>query len=71
VQLSEALAAIARPAGAGPAPRVRALALNTARLTAPEAQRAIAEAEQTLQLVCADPLRGGADALLQALVEVS
>ena len=71
VQLSEALAAIARPAGAGPAPRVRALALNTARLKDPEAQRAIAEAEQTLQLVCADPLRGGADTLLQALVEVS
>jgi uncharacterized NAD-dependent epimerase/dehydratase family protein len=69
VQLSEALAAIGRPVDAGPSPRVRALALNTARLEAAAAQRAIAEAQEELQLICADPLRGGAQILLEALVE--
>lgn len=69
VQLSEALAAIGRPVDAGPPPRVRALALNTARLEAAAAQRAIAEAQQELQLICADPLRGGAQILLEAMVE--
>lgn len=69
VQLCEALAAVGRPAEAGPPPRVRALALNTARLESSEAERAIDEAAAALNLPCADPIRGGADRLLTALLE--
>ena len=67
VQICEGLAGLARPQPLGPVPRVGAVALNTARLDAEEAVRAIAATEDELQLPCADPIRDGADLLLKAL----
>ena len=67
IQLCEGLAAIGRPGDAGPAPRVRAVALNTAQLDANGAQRALCTTEDELQMPCVDPIRQGADRILQAL----
>jgi uncharacterized NAD-dependent epimerase/dehydratase family protein/L-alanine-DL-glutamate epimerase-like enolase superfamily enzyme len=63
----EALAALGR--GDGVRPRVRAVALNTAGLEPGAAQRALAEVAAATGLVCADPVRQGAGALLEALTE--
>ena len=73
VRLCEGLAAIARPVQAGPPAKVRALALNTARLEPAEAQQAVDAIAAELNLPCADPLRmvagcHGADLLLDALL---
>ncbi len=67
VQLCEAMAALARPADAGPSPRVKALALNTARLDKEAAERAIADAQDLLGLPCVDPIRSTAEPILEAL----
>ena len=67
VQLCEALAAVGRPADAGPCPRVEGVALNTARLSAEEARQAIHATEDELNLPCADPIRDGAETLLNSL----
>lgn len=67
IQLCEGLAAIGRPGHAGPAPRVRAVALNTARLDADGAQRALSATEDELQMPCVDPIRQGADRILEKL----
>jgi hypothetical protein len=68
----EALAALARPATAlAPAPKVRAIALNTALLEPAAARAAIAEVEKATGLPCADAVRdgpGGADRLLNAFL---
>ena len=67
VQLYEALAAIARPAGASPAVKVRAVALNTAHLDDDDANRWLTATENELNLPCVDPIRHGAETLLKAL----
>ena len=71
----EALAALARPATAlAPAPKVRAIALNTALLEPAAAEAAIAAVEKATGLPCADAVRegaGGADRLLNALLQAS
>jgi len=65
----EALAALARPASdPRPAPRVRAIALNTGLLDAEAAARAIAETAASTGLPCSDPVRQGAAGLLDALL---
>ena len=69
VSLCEALAAIARPLGGGPTPKVKAIALNTARLTAEDAELSLEAVRSDLGLPCEDPIRGHADRLLQALLE--
>lgn len=61
----EALAALARPDGHRP--RVRAVALNTARLPELEARQAIHATGTEVGLPCNDPVRFGAGALLEAL----
>jgi uncharacterized NAD-dependent epimerase/dehydratase family protein len=61
----EALAALGRPDGLRP--RVRAVALNTAQLDAAAAQLAVAATAAEVGLPCADPVRHGAEVLLQAL----
>ncbi|MFZ4803300.1 MAG: DUF1611 domain-containing protein [Synechococcus lacustris] len=63
----EALAALAIPSGAR-APRVEAIALNTALLSAAEAEVAIAKTAALTGLACADAVRGGAGTLLEALL---
>ena len=67
VQLCEQLASIGRPADAGPPPRVEVVALNTARLSADDARRALEATEDELNLPCADPIREGAQRLLRHL----
>jgi hypothetical protein len=58
----EALAALARPVTAlAPAPKVRAIALNTALLAPPAAQQAIAAMARETGLPCADAVREGAE----------
>ena len=63
---AEAIAALARPDGRRP--RVRAVALNTAHLSATEAQAAIASSTALTGLPCSDPVRAGAADLLDALL---
>ncbi|QEY30894.1 DUF1611 domain-containing protein [Synechococcus sp. RSCCF101] len=64
----EAVAAMAIPAGSTP-PGVRALALNTSGLGDTEARAACHRHEDQLGLVCDDPVRHGADRILEALLE--
>ncbi len=66
IAAAEALAALGRPDGRRP--RVRAVALNTALLAEPEAAAATAAVAAATGLPCADPVRGGAAALLEALL---
>tara|TARA_Y100001933_G_scaffold161664_1_gene159857 strand:- start:262 stop:549 length:288 start_codon:yes stop_codon:yes gene_type:complete len=68
VAICESLAAIARPAGGSAAPKVRALALNTARLNQSEASDVVDELSDRLGVVCRDPIRHGAEELLRALL---
>lgn len=63
----EAVAALGRPAGA-PAPRVRAIALNTAGLDPAGAETALEQCRQSTGLVCDDPVRHGGETLLRALL---
>jgi uncharacterized NAD-dependent epimerase/dehydratase family protein len=62
----EALAALGRPDGLRP--RVRAVALNTARLSTAEADAALVATAAETGLPCADPVRQGAGLLLEALL---
>lgn len=64
VQLYETVAAAA---GAFTPARVVAIALNTAHLTDHEAQQAIAQVQQDTNLPCTDPVRLGAEPLLEAI----
>jgi uncharacterized NAD-dependent epimerase/dehydratase family protein len=69
VALVNALAAVARPEGTSlPAPRVRAVALNTAGLGAEAAEHALAAAAEASGLPSIDPVRQGGQRLLEALV---
>jgi uncharacterized NAD-dependent epimerase/dehydratase family protein len=63
----EGLAALGRPAGAA-APKVAAIALNTAHLGEAEAQAALAETRALTGLPCDDPVRHGGHSLLNALL---
>ena len=67
VQICEGLAGLARPTPLGDAPRVKAVALNTARLDDDAAAQAIAATADDLQLPCTDPIRLGAESLVGAL----
>jgi len=64
----ERLAALGRPAGAAPAPRVRAIALNTAHLDEPAAQQALVATAASTGLPCSDPVRQGGEGLWQVLL---
>ncbi|MFM7674571.1 MAG: DUF1611 domain-containing protein [Synechococcus sp.] len=63
----EALAALGRPTTTPP-PRVAAIALNTAHLCQEEAAAAVVATAAATGLPCRDPVRQGADALLEALL---
>jgi uncharacterized NAD-dependent epimerase/dehydratase family protein len=67
ITVVEALARLARPQGQ-PLARVKAIALNTALLDEGEAAAAIAQTTDETGCCCADPVRGGADRLLEALL---
>ena len=67
IAVVEALARLARPQGQDPA-RVKAIALNTALLDEDQAAAAIEQTAQGTGCCCADPVRGGADRLLEALL---
>ena len=67
IAVCEAMAALALPVGGRPA-RVRAVALNTAHLDDSAAQAAIETVARDTGLPCADAVRGGAGALLDALL---
>jgi uncharacterized NAD-dependent epimerase/dehydratase family protein len=62
----EQMAALGRPAGGEPA-RVRAVALNTGHLDATAAATEIAATAARTGLACFDPVRDGADRLLEHL----
>ena len=68
VEICESLAAIGRPAEGSPPPKVRALALNTARLDETASLHIVEELSDRLGLVCRDPIRHGAEELLKALM---
>ena len=63
----EAVAALGRPAGA-PAPRVKAIALNTAGLDAAAAETALDQCRKSTGLACDDPVRHGGAQVLTALL---
>jgi uncharacterized NAD-dependent epimerase/dehydratase family protein len=67
----ERLAALGRPAVAAsaptPAPRVRAIALNTAHLDEESARQALADTAASTGLPCSDPVRQGGEGLWQVL----
>jgi uncharacterized NAD-dependent epimerase/dehydratase family protein len=64
----ERLAALGRPAGAAPGPRVRAIALNTAHLDEDSARQALAATAASTGLPCSDPVRQGGEGLWQILL---
>ena len=64
----EALADLARPGTAGVAPRVKAIALNTARLDEEQARCAVDQLAAELNLPCTDPVRWNAQPLLDAVL---
>jgi uncharacterized NAD-dependent epimerase/dehydratase family protein len=72
IDVVEGLAALGRPAAAAsaptPAPRVRAIALNTAHLDEPAAQRALVATAASTGLPCTDPVRQGGEGLWQVLL---
>jgi len=67
IALTESLARLARPEGAA-LPQVRAISLNTAHLSAEEAERALHETAAATGLPCDDPVRSGGERLLEAIV---
>jgi uncharacterized NAD-dependent epimerase/dehydratase family protein len=62
---------VARAGGAFATVKVVAIALNTGHLNATEAQEAIAQIQAETQLPCTDPVRLGADTLLDAILNPS
>lgn len=68
ITILEAMAALARPQDSVyPPPRVVAMALNTSGLDGDAAVAAIAAMEDEVGLPCVDPVRQGADQLLEAV----
>ncbi len=67
IAANEAVAALGRPDGLRP--RVRAIAVNSATLAPQAAAAALAQIRADTGLVCVDPVREGADRLLQALMQ--
>lgn len=67
----EALAALGRPLPATEPPKVAAIALNTAHLSAAEARQAIARIQEQTGLPCDDPVRHGGGPLLEAFLPTS
>jgi uncharacterized NAD-dependent epimerase/dehydratase family protein len=65
IALVEGLAALGRPDGLRP--RVRAIALNTAALTADAARQTLDQTAVLTGLPCQDPVRAGGEELLLAL----
>ncbi len=59
---------LATACGTFPRPKTVAVALNTANLTAEEAETATKSIEDELGIPCADPIRNGPDKLVDALV---
>jgi uncharacterized NAD-dependent epimerase/dehydratase family protein len=72
IDVVEGLAALGRPAAAAsaptPAPRVRAIALNTAHLDEESARQALAATAASTGLPCSDPVRQGGEGLWQVLL---
>jgi uncharacterized NAD-dependent epimerase/dehydratase family protein len=72
IDVVEGLAALGRPAAAAsaptPAPRVRAIALNTAHLDEESARQALAATAASTGLFCSDPVRQGGEGLWQVLL---
>jgi len=72
IDVVEGLAALGRPAAAAsaptPAPRVRAIALNTAHLDEDSARQALAATAASTGLPCSDPVRQGGEGLWQVLL---
>jgi uncharacterized NAD-dependent epimerase/dehydratase family protein len=66
IAVLEGLAALGRPDGLRP--RVRALALNTAKLEADAARAALDQAAALTGLPCVDPVRAGGEELLAGLL---
>ena len=66
IAANEALAALGRPDGLRP--RVRAIALNTALLEPEAAQQEASRLADLTGLPCLDPVRQGAEGLLEALL---
>ncbi|MEX1324098.1 MAG: DUF1611 domain-containing protein [Synechococcaceae cyanobacterium] len=66
IAVAEGLAALGRADGVRP--RVRAVALNTARLDATAAAAALAATAERTGLPCADPVRHGGEGLLEAVL---
>ena len=64
----ERLAALGRPKGSAPAPKVRAIALNTAHLDGAEALQALDATAASTGLFCADPVRQGGERLWEVLL---
>lgn len=67
ITVVEGLAALARPHGSTPAPKVGAIALNTAHLPEEAVQGALDAITGLTGLPCHDPVRHGGEGLLQAL----
>ena len=65
---TEALASWARPDGAAEPAKVAAVALNTALLDEGQAREEVDRIRQMLGLPCTDPIRWGAEPLLDALL---
>ncbi|MFO0032741.1 MAG: DUF1611 domain-containing protein [Cyanobacteriota bacterium] len=68
IAVVQGLAALARPHPTAPAPKVAAIALNTAHLGDEEAQDALETVREQTGLPCHDPVRHGGDGLLDALM---
>jgi uncharacterized NAD-dependent epimerase/dehydratase family protein len=68
IEAVERLAALGRPAAAAPAPRVRAIALNTAHLDEEAARQALEATAASTGLSCSDPVRQGGEGLWQVLL---
>jgi len=68
-QVIDLYEAIATAAGAYAPARVVGIALNTADLSEPEAERAIAQVEQDTGRPCTDPVRWAADLLLDPILQ--
>jgi uncharacterized NAD-dependent epimerase/dehydratase family protein len=68
IAVVEGLAALARPDPVLPAPKVKAIALNTAHLPEGDVEAALDEVSALTGLPCHDPVRHGGEGLLAAIL---